>query len=94
MACGTCDHTMQSVAAGVWWCPRCGTLKRGESNHADRPDLIVRLRDFLKVVGEESPVAEMLFYRLGVRECLGPTECADCFAARAHSLCKPSGSMS
>jgi hypothetical protein len=27
MACQTCDHTMQSITQGVFWCPRCGTLK-------------------------------------------------------------------
>lgn len=28
MACQTCDHTMQSIASKVFWCPRCGTIKR------------------------------------------------------------------
>lgn len=27
MACQVCDHTMQSITGGIFWCPRCGTLK-------------------------------------------------------------------
>jgi len=28
MSCPTCDHTMHSVGAYWFWCPRCGTLKQ------------------------------------------------------------------
>ena len=28
MACRACDHTMQSIVPGVFWCPRCGAVKR------------------------------------------------------------------
>lgn len=29
MSCPTCDHTMHSVSRvrGIFWCPRCGTVK-------------------------------------------------------------------
>ena len=29
MSCPTCDHRMQSVTKGTFWCPRCGTLRHG-----------------------------------------------------------------
>jgi ribosomal protein L37AE/L43A len=28
MPCPTCDHTMHAVCTGIWWCPRCGTLRK------------------------------------------------------------------
>ena len=28
MSCRTCDHTMHCVMPKLFWCPRCGTLKR------------------------------------------------------------------
>jgi hypothetical protein len=35
MACPTCDHTMQSAAQSLFWCPRCGTLK--DTRHGEPP---------------------------------------------------------
>lgn len=41
MACPTCDHTMQGISDGYFWCPRCGTLKRrdDEPAHTTQPQL-------------------------------------------------------
>jgi hypothetical protein len=41
MPCPNCDHTMQSISQPsawtiIYWCPRCGTLRR--SNAADGRD--------------------------------------------------------
>lgn len=56
MACPTCEHTMQGIGVvesgeRVWWCPRCGTLKRGGNlnylEHVDQPKLAPTVRLFL-----------------------------------------------
>lgn len=51
MACPTCDHTMQSVAAGVFWCPRCGTLRLALEDTAV-PKLVERTREYAVRLGE------------------------------------------
>lgn len=52
MACPTCDHTMQNLALGWFWCPRCGTVReRYQEEGFPRiendsvPKLVERLRD-------------------------------------------------
>lgn len=45
MSCPTCDHTMQSVANGVHWCPRCGTL-RTSGDTWEAPKLVDRCRAY------------------------------------------------
>ncbi len=35
--CPTCEHTMQSVADDVFWCPRCGTLKMNRAPGSYEP---------------------------------------------------------
>lgn len=48
MSCPTCEHTMHCVAnnppkPGVFWCPRCGTLKTpGDVPDFERPMIVKR----------------------------------------------------
>ena len=49
MSCPTCDHTMQRIGkdeigdnAGVFWCPRCGTLKADGWYESPVPKLVER----------------------------------------------------
>jgi hypothetical protein len=44
MACLTCDHTMQSIAIGKFWCPRCGTLRVDGQDR--EPRIVQRAHDF------------------------------------------------
>ncbi len=43
MTCNNCDHTMQCVSIGMFWCPRCGTIK---NEMIFTPMLVKRCRDF------------------------------------------------
>ena len=51
MACPTCDHTMQCVAAmgggydNLFWCPRCGTIKFGQKGV---PEVPIRYKELVK----------------------------------------------
>ena len=27
MACPSCQHTMQGLGEGIFWCPRCGSIR-------------------------------------------------------------------
>jgi hypothetical protein len=61
MSCETCDHTMHNIGltylnAPAYWCPRCGTLKRGHD--LDVPRLVVRARTFRDTVREHLPDAD------------------------------------
>ena len=68
MACENCDHTMQGVIPGVFWCPRCGTIKSGERQ--DAPKLVGRVVEFAgKLTDEHQDLIEE-FERLGVREAI------------------------
>lgn len=67
MACPTCDHTMQSVAPEVFWCPRCGTLKAPE---VSIPTLVCRCREFGKLLPEDGEVDMELWRRLGIAEAI------------------------
>lgn len=47
MACPTCDHTMHSlVAALLWYCPRCGTVKDA-LNRVTTPAIVDRVKEVL-----------------------------------------------
>lgn len=48
MACPTCDHTVQMIAQGVFWCPRCGSISsfNGLTTKSDSPKLVERCRVF------------------------------------------------
>lgn len=48
MACLVCDHTMQSVVRGVWWCPRCGSLKIDDQHSV--PTLVSTVRYLLPTI--------------------------------------------
>lgn len=53
MACPTCLHTMQSVGDGVFWCPRCGSIRtvRLETEPCV-PKLVARVREYADRLGE------------------------------------------
>lgn len=42
MACPTCDHTMDGLGNGHFWCPRCGTVMDNGSVYV--PALVRRVR--------------------------------------------------
>ena len=46
MSCPTCDHTMNGIGNGVFWCPRCGTLKDDVMPYVEAPKLVLRCRYF------------------------------------------------
>lgn len=80
MSCPTCSHTMQNVIAGVFWCPRCGTLKQPVTSnvleiHAFdshvQPKLVERCRDF---GGSLGPSWLALWHKIGIRESIWPEE--------------------
>lgn len=78
MSCPTCDHTMQRVVEGVFWCPRCGTLKQPVTSnvlgiHAYdsfvQPLLIERCRTFGDSLG---PAWSQLWITQGIQESIFP----------------------
>jgi hypothetical protein len=64
MACPTCDHTIGRIAGEVFWCPRCGTLKVGNTATLT-PQLVWRCREFASTLG---PSWKNLWHRLGIEE--------------------------
>lgn len=58
MACPTCDHTMHCIVTGVFWCPRCGTVKSNPcwpaetSASVEVPKLVERTREYAARLGE------------------------------------------
>lgn len=47
MSCPTCDHTMHCIGHGIFWCPRCGTLKGNDPlGQVSIPALVDRCRRF------------------------------------------------
>lgn len=52
MACPTCDHSMESLGIGWFWCPRCGTIRRRivdtmtTATSDSVPELVNRCRRF------------------------------------------------
>lgn len=72
MPCPTCDHTMHNIGtagvAGVFWCPRCGTLKTGDPEpDIFTPKLVERCREFAKSDYPELHSGQ-LWTRLGIAE--------------------------
>jgi tRNA(Ile2) C34 agmatinyltransferase TiaS len=67
LACETCDGTMQGIANGVWWCPRCGSTKRGD-NTTDVPVLVERCRTFKAT--SFMPSASVRRWNKEIAECL------------------------
>jgi uncharacterized C2H2 Zn-finger protein len=54
MPCPNCDHTMQSISQPsawtiIYWCPRCGTLRRSNAAYGrdedEAPLLLARSRE-------------------------------------------------
>ncbi len=73
MACPTCSHTMQAVVAerGIFWCPRCGTLKMESARYGiEPPKLVECLRSFARSIssGVEGRWLRMLMHESGVSE--------------------------
>lgn len=84
MSCTTCDHTMDClspsdlVRPGIFWCPRCGTVKFQtdipQSGPVYVPKLVERCRQFTKWVNSaglgkffpEGILQEL--HRLGIAE--------------------------
>ena len=67
MACPTCDHTMQSLRQTVFWCPRCGTVKHGQSYfYVDVPKLVDNVNKFEKTLRDPDVIDD--FNRLGLHE--------------------------
>ncbi len=83
MACPTCDHTMNGIGHGLFWCPRCGTLKRANTTvgASEAPKLVERCRLFelgfqpqrlLGVVDPKEAQWQMAqaWHRLGIAEAI------------------------
>lgn len=71
MACPTCDHTVQQVELGVYWCPRCGTLLRGDifaGSDTAVPTLVSRCREYQDIVRPAMPEDFAEWDRLGIGE--------------------------
>lgn len=72
MACEVCDHTLSSLAPGIFWCERCGSVK---GCHADgstmMPKLVERCRSFGETLG---PSWRQLWHRLGIDESIHKPE--------------------
>lgn len=66
MACNVCDHTMESIVDGVFWCPRCGAYKKGTETH--RPKLIERCRAFEAEMRAKLGYAVADWVTLGIAE--------------------------
>lgn len=48
MPCPTCDHMLTGLGHGLFWCPRCGTIKDMTNDITDTavPKLVDRCREF------------------------------------------------
>jgi uncharacterized Zn finger protein (UPF0148 family) len=74
MPCPTCDHTMQRIIDGTFWCPRCGTLKTisGDHTEIDTPMLVNRCREFEPTLG--NILRDGKWRLLGIHESIYPPE--------------------
>lgn len=74
MPCPSCDHSMEGLGGGVFWCPRCGTLRSLSVTNLPTdttPKLVERCRELEKEVhaaAGEAPWVETAWVRLGVGE--------------------------
>lgn len=66
MVCPTCDHTMQSISSGIFWCPRCGMLKTNSDEYI--PTLVDRCRRFETHSFKPQTAEEIIpqWHRLGI----------------------------
>lgn len=73
MACSICDHTMQCVSTGIFWCPRCGTI---QNDTVFVPMLIERCREFYALLPLPSVSGDVgkLWRRLGIEESINVPE--------------------
>lgn len=80
MPCPTCDHTVQGIGFGMFWCPRCGTLiwHTGAGKAVDVPKLVERCRKLEAAhVGASPGVGLNLtldWHRLGLAESINKPE--------------------
>lgn len=78
MACPTCDHTMEGLDCGYYWCPRCGTLKEQQGmERVQPPKLVERCREFerdvtKKLSGNWLDDVLIEWNRLGIAESINP----------------------
>lgn len=68
MSCPSCDHTMQSLAFGIWWCPRCGTLRSRHNPGNLDVDEVPRLVQHLRARDMNEPGSEHIKF-IDLREC-------------------------
>ncbi len=72
MPCKTCNHTVHSVAVGMWWCPRCGTLQDEGAPPGDTyvPQLVRHCRELERdyILCDEYPPLTTDWARLGLAE--------------------------
>lgn len=73
MSCPTCDHTMQKVVYGIFWCPRCGTLMQ-EGGTAEMPGLVERCRELAAENTHSSAFPWPAWRRLGIAEAINLPE--------------------
>jgi hypothetical protein len=55
---------MHSIIAGVWWCPRCGTIK--DADGKSTPMLVGRVVEFLGKLDDEKIIE--IAKRTGIHE--------------------------
>ena len=68
---------MQKVR-GLFWCPRCGTIKYGDTDHdIEAPNLVERVVEFGSLLNEDHGHHFLIgeFDRLGIRESITPPGC-------------------
>lgn len=76
MSCPTCDHSMQGIGYGAFWCPRCGTLKASDDS-VSSPALVERCRKYHDLVDGGRgmvPFNENLWRKLGVADSIALPE--------------------
>ena len=76
MACPTCDHTLECFGVvedmRLFHCPRCGTVKAGESVYV--PKLVERCREFAQFGLAHPQDSEFHWKRLGIAESINLPE--------------------
>ena len=75
MACPTCDHTMTGLRPGLFWCPRCGTVKDADQPlqpDMAMPKLVERCREFSTLLPKAHYGLCGDWMRLGIAEAIRP----------------------